>query len=223
MHSIITNDLDKYAPVRQRRVKSLHLPEWYTPEIGQSRETRDKLKHSNNWTEYKRFRNKTSKLNKTAKRKHFTDSIENSKDTKLIWKHLRTINDPASTKNRILPDELEVNNETISDLRQIAAKLNDYFSSIAHILNKTNTETRDPDLSKLNEFVNSRVPDTVTFKIPYIRNDQVLSNISALGPSKATSLDGLGPKSLKRAASIIAHLSLLLLIKAFQMERFPVR
>ena len=104
LHSIITNELDKYAPVGQRRVKSLHLPDWNTPEIGQSRETRDKLKHSNNWTEYKRFRNKTSKLIKTAKRKHFTDLIENSKDTKLIWKHLRTINDPASTKNRILPD-----------------------------------------------------------------------------------------------------------------------
>ena len=76
-------------------------------------------------------------------------------------------------------------------------------------------------MSKLNEFVNSRVPDNVTFKIPYIRNDQVLSYISALNPSKATGLDGLGPKILKRAASIIAPSITALINKSISTGTFP--
>ena len=76
-HSIIINQLDIHAPVKQRRVKSIRLPDWYTTEIGEARKARDKCKHLNDWHEYKRRRIKTSKLIRNAKRSHFTNSFEN--------------------------------------------------------------------------------------------------------------------------------------------------
>ena len=178
LYSIIINQLDRYAPIKQRRVKSRRLPDWYTPEIGEARKIRDKYKHSQNWSEYKRYRNKTSKLIKNAKRNHFSDSIENFKDTKTIWKHLRTINTSAASTNNTLPSELKFANETLTDSKEIATKLNEYFASVAKVLNSTNTETSEPDLSKLQDFVNGKVPNNVSFKLPYITCDQVASYIS---------------------------------------------
>ena len=57
LHAIIINLLDKYAPIKTRRVKSSRLPAWYSPEIGQARMARDKCKRQKQWTEYKRYRN----------------------------------------------------------------------------------------------------------------------------------------------------------------------
>ena len=200
LHTIVIKQLDKHAPVKQRRVKSRRLPDWYTTEIGEARKARDKFKFQRNWPEYKRLRNKTSKLIKNAKRKHFTDSIENFKDTRTIWKHLRTVNAPSSSTSNNLPSELIFENESVTDSKEIATKLNNYFASVAKILNNHNAETSDPDLSKLQDFVNSKVPNNISFKLPYITNEQVESYISALDTSKATGLDGLGPKIIKSAA-----------------------
>ena len=44
LHSIVIKQLDKHAPVKQRRVKSRRLPDWYTTEIGEARIARDKFK-----------------------------------------------------------------------------------------------------------------------------------------------------------------------------------
>ena len=93
----------------------------------------------------------------------------------MIWKHLRTVNASSGSTNKTLPDELIFDNESVSDSKTIAIKLNEYFASIAKILNNANTETSGPDLSKLGNFVNNKVPDNVNFKIPHITNDQVLS------------------------------------------------
>lgn len=87
LHSVAIKCLDKHAPIKAKRVKSIQLPEWYTSEIGQARIARDKYKRLKQWTEYKCFRNKTRNLIKSAKRKHFTTSVENLKDTKTLWRH----------------------------------------------------------------------------------------------------------------------------------------
>ena len=221
LYSIIINQLDRYAPIKQRRVKSRRLPDWYTPEIGEARKIRDKYKHSKNWSEYKRYRNKTSKLIKNAKRNHFSDSIENFKDTKTIWKHLRTINTSAASTNSTLPSELKFANESLTDSKEIATKLNEYFASVAKVLNSTNTETSEPDLSKLQDFVNGKVPDNVSFKLPYITCDQVASYISALDPSKATGLDGLGPKIIKLASNLLSPIVAAHINKSINSGTFP--
>ena len=114
-HSMFIQCLDKHAPIKIKRVKFSRLPAWYVPEIGEARKLRDKYKHLKNWPEYKKYRNKTRNLIRDAKHKHFTDSIETSKSTCSIWKHLSAINKGLKSLAKILPNELLINNERISD------------------------------------------------------------------------------------------------------------
>ena len=158
---------------------------------------------------------------KKAKRDHFTDSVVNLKDTRAIWKHLRTVNASVASSNNTLPNELNFANETVRNSKEIAKRLNEYFASVAKVLNSTNTESCQPDLSKLQDFVNNRVPDNVSFKLPYITTEQVASYISALDPSKATGLDGLGPKIIKMSSCILSPIIAALINKSINTGTFP--
>ncbi|MEW8544984.1 MAG: reverse transcriptase family protein [Candidatus Thiodiazotropha sp.] len=221
-HSIIIRNLDNHAPYKVKRVKSSRLPDWYTPEIGQARKNRDKYKRLKHWDEYKRFRNKTIKLIRNAKRKHFTDSIENTKDARTIWKHLRSVNNgSAAGTNKNLPDELIIDDERFTDSQAIATKFNEYFSSIAKILKNNCSDPLDLDLTKLNSFINNNVPNNIYFNIPYITTEQVSSYICALDPTKATGLDGVGPKIIKMAVSSLSPIIAALINKSIHSGVFP--
>ena len=99
-NSITITQLGRHAPTKHRRVKSVRLHAWKTSEIGQARETSDKFKLSNNWSQYKRFKNKTSKLIGDVKRKQCTHSVGSLKDTRMLWNHLRTITDFSASYNK---------------------------------------------------------------------------------------------------------------------------
>ena len=205
-YSIIMNILDKHARIKTKRVKTKRLPDWFTPEITHIQKLRDNAKRHKMWSDYRRYRNKIKYLICKAKRKHFSDSVENSKDSKFIWKQLRSVNKKAQASVNKLPSELKINDETITDSEAIATKLNVYFSSIAQILNEHNDEIEPLESDKLRNYVNSRIPENVSFKIPLITSDQVLSCINKLDATKATGIDGLGPKIIKLAAYIYRHL-----------------
>ena len=61
-----------------------------------------------------------------------------------------------------------------------------------------------PDLNKLKTYVESKVPSHVNFTVPYIRLEEVNAFLHALDPTKATGIDGLGPRILKMAANILS-------------------
>ena len=221
LHAVVINCLDNHAPIKTRRVKSSYLPAWYTPEIGKARLSRDKSKRLKQWEEYKHYRNKTRSLIRKAKRQHFTNSVENLKDTSNIWRHLRQVNKGSTCSGKTLPDELIIDGEHYTDSNSIAVKFNEFFTSIAQLLDDTDTDSNDLDVSKLQAFVNSNVPDKVSFSIPFITSDQVLSYIRILDPSKATGLDGLGPRIIKLAANSISPFIATLINKSIISGTFP--
>ena len=177
LHAIIIKLLDKHAPIKTRRVKSNRLPAWYTPEIGLTRIARDKCKRFKHWVEYKRLRNKTRILIRNAKRQHFSSSVENSKDTSVIWRHLRIMNKGSLSSGKMVPDKLTINGETFTDPKILAIEFNEFFTSIAGILNDTSTWASELNVDEFKAFVNNKVPDEVRFSIPLITTDQVLSYI----------------------------------------------
>ena len=127
-----------------------------------------------------------------------------------------------------LPDELkcyllyrETGNVLVSDSNEIASKLNEYFSSIARILDNASTSSTEPDLTKLEDFVNNKVPDATYFNIPYITTEQVLSVINDLDASKAIGLDGIGPKIIKLAAHSLSPVITDLINKSIDSGSFP--
>ena len=91
-HSIVMKHLDNHAPMKSKRVKSKRLPDWFTPEILCMQKQRDNLKRLKQWSDYKRYHNKTKQLIHQAKRNYFSESVSKSKDSKTIWGHLRAVN-----------------------------------------------------------------------------------------------------------------------------------
>lgn len=220
-HNIIMKWLNHHAPMKNKRVKSKRLPDWFTPEIIHMQKQRDNARKVNQWTEYKRYRNKIRQLIRLAKRKYFSDSINNSKDSKAIWNHLRTVNNKKQTSFNNLPSELTINGEKITDSEDVATKLNEYFSSIAEILNDHIEEISTFENDKLINFVNYNVPENTYFMIPSITCEQVLAFINKLDSTKATGIDGLGPRIIKMAASILSPSIAMLINKSILTGCFP--
>ena len=108
--------------------------------LDKCKKLRDNCKRKKQWTEYKKYGNKTRQLIRASKHKHFSESISKSKDTKHIWAHLRTLNGDSKASNNRLPEGLIIDNECITNSAEIAQKLNTYFSSIANILNQMITK-----------------------------------------------------------------------------------
>ena len=221
--SLILKHLNKHAPTRSKRVKNKRLPDWFTPQIIETQRLRDKCKHLKQWAEYRMHRNKTRQLIRAAKRKYFSEAIYNSKDTKQIWAHLRTVNGDSKASNKKLPDELVFDNERITESESIAQKLNAYFTSIADILNDNDIDVPNLDTEIISNFVDNKVPNDVFFNIPYISTEQVHSYINKLECSKATGLDGIGPRIIKTAASAISSSIAMLINKSIETGTFPAQ
>ena len=217
-YPIIMNQLDNHAPMR---VKSKRLPDWFTPKIIHMQKLRDNSKRLKQWSDYKRYRNKTKYLIRQAKRKYFSDSVTNSKDSKIIWNHLRAVNTKTQASLNKLPSELKINDETITDSEVIATELNAYFCSIAQILNEHNDEVSTFESDKLSNCVNSKVPENIYFHIPLITSEQVLSFINKLDSSKATGIDGLGPRVIQIAADVLSPSIAMLINKSLLTGTFP--
>ena len=125
--SILLKNLDCHAPIKIKRVKIKHLPDWYNDEIGHARNLRDNYKRRKIWSEYKKYRNKVKQLIKVAKRKCFSDSVRKSKDTRAIWQHFRKVNNIDNCSKFSVPDEMIINNERSTSSKDIASKFNECF------------------------------------------------------------------------------------------------
>ena len=219
--SLINKHLNIHAPIKTKQVKSKRLPEWFTAEITDLQSNRDTCKHLKMWTDYRRLRNKTKQLIRHAKRKYFSEKVDNAKDTKTIWKHLRGVNTGALSMNN-LPSELNIMGEIINDSEKIATKLNNYFSSVAEQF-QNNTEITYLNKDKIKQFVDPKVPGDVNFQISFITVEQVCSFINKLDSSKATGLDGLGPRILKLAGNCLAPSIADLINKSIVTGQFPTK
>ena len=217
----IQHQLDHHAPVKSRRVKHKRLPEWSNQEILTTRKLRDISKRHGNWPDYKKYRNKTKTLIRQAKKHHFSEAVTNLKDTKSIWKHLRTANKKTSACDNALPDELEINGQQYTNSQDIAFKLNDYFASISEYINTNDVITSAPDLTKLETYISSKIPLDTFFRIPKITVNQVSEFINGLNPAKATGLDGIGPRILKLASTVLSPSITALINKSIETATFP--
>jgi hypothetical protein len=121
--------------------------------------------------------------------------------------HIQHINDlRGNSSNRYIINSLEINGRTIYDISDIANFLNEYFTNIKDVYNikSSRITPNNGSLDKLEEFVNTRVPNFVRFTIPFIKENDVLNFLRKLDITKATGLDGLSPKLLRLSANVIS-------------------
>lgn len=86
---------DKHAPLKKVKVKHLPAP-WLSDGIKQQMSKRDKAKRryrrdptEENWSSYKKLRNRCSRLCRDAKRRHIHNSIKNF-NTAQVWQFLKS-------------------------------------------------------------------------------------------------------------------------------------
>ena len=157
-----------------------------------------------NWAKYRKYGNLTKSLIRKAKRSHFTASVTDNKDTKLLWQQMKSVQNSTHKSSKLLPDQLNIDGSVITDSHEISCKLNEFFTNISLQLNSTQKTAQMGDQSKLINYGNNKVPTDTFFKIPLITTSQVAEFIRKLDPGKSTGLDGVGPRILKMACDIIS-------------------
>lgn len=196
--------LNRHAPVKTKRVKHETQPDWFTDDIRNAMKNRD-IKHKlKDWSQFKYWRNKSTKLIQTAKREFFSKAISENKDNSFLWKHIKQIQ--GGVKDSGLPDELEVDNETSHSPIDIINKLNSYFANISDRLKASspNNSQRKNDFQKLKNYIDNLIPENTNFKIPFMQENELITTIKKLDSTKATGLDGISAKILKLSVDIIA-------------------
>jgi hypothetical protein len=190
-------------PTVHKRVKKTHQPKWFTTEIKNTILNRDKLKNSGNYFQYKFWRNKVVSMIRKAKRNYYIQALEtNTKNPRVLWKYMK---DVCPDKDYTVPNVLKVDNQEITDTKQIASTFNSHFSSLAErYIPNQKTQLDSKTKFKICNFVNEKMNNQpMTFCIKPISSDFILKQIKSMNNSKATGLDGIGVHIIKIAAPAI--------------------
>ena len=114
-----------YAPVIEKRVRSLVRAPWINTKILHAQRTRDTLKQQKFFQEYKIWQNKCVNMVRRAKQKHYETAIKGAKgNTVKLCKH---INSFKQSKPVTLPKILSINNEIITEQDRILEELKKFL------------------------------------------------------------------------------------------------
>ena len=192
----------KYAPMKSKRVKHETQQEWINDEIKMAIKNRDAYHKRKDWKQYKFWCNKNTALIRTSNKNFFTRSVSGNKDTSFLWKHVRNIS--GTNNDRQIPKEINAEYERIYEGDEVIKKLDLFFSKISEkLVSKLPQQDLPFYFDKLTSYLNAKVPDNIKFTIPLMKNTDLISIIGSLDATKATGLDGITPKILKKSADIV--------------------
>ena len=132
-----------------------------------------------NVVNYKYWRNKVTELMKNAKEQYYKTTIEENKNSKDIWKHIKELG-PKS--DHATPNMLNVNGQIANENIDIAYIFNDYFINLSTVLSSNNnmntgyTET----IAALREFTQAKLEPKTEFRIRQIDESEVFTMLNRL-------------------------------------------
>lgn len=199
--NLFTSVLDKHAPKKKRRVKRQKQPNWMNPEISSAMKTRDYQKNKDT-TQYKVLRNQVKSKIHNSKTDYYAKTINNNhSNPKQLWQNLHDITNKSTKQHASYINDQ--NGKLILDPEEMANNFNNFFTSIHEQLTQNNGRPA-PDLSKLETFVNNKLPSDTSFKIPHVTSSFILNQLQNLKVSKATGIDELSARYLKLSAAVIS-------------------
>ena len=84
--------------------------------------------------------------------KYSTVSVEKQKYSKALWNHFCAVNNGSKSSENGIPDEIEIKGESFNDSQMVAAKFNEYYTSVSTILNNENSSNDyDVNITNLNQ------------------------------------------------------------------------
>ena len=116
--TLFTDTLDIHAPLKQKRVKYIHQPDWFNKEIEDAIKSRNCAKKMQNSDDYKYWRQKVNFFLYKIKKKK-------KNNPKLLWKHLKSLsNKTENHQTNYINDE---QGDPITDSLLTAKTFNDFF------------------------------------------------------------------------------------------------
>ena len=193
-------------PKKRKKVKITETKKpWIKDELLELRNEKEAAFRKNllepspeNEKEYKELRNKFTQRERTAQRKYNENRLNNAKNSKEKWSILNGISRRKS-KNKDEIRELEVENETITDPKEIASCFNNYFTNIGPNL----AQNIEATPISPNDYLKDRVENTFEFShISEIATEKLIN--SAFSKSKAPGLDEINGSILKENSDILS-------------------
>ncbi len=221
----VTKVIDKHAPETTKTLsgKNIKREPWFTKGLLKSSQTVIKLykkqlhkpKEHKTHTSYIKYRNLYSKIKKVAKQAYYTECLKLSNgDIRKTWKTLNTLLGKTNDKTGIV-DSFIINEQTVSDPKQIGDAFCDYFTNIGPKLAKNippSNRTKNPPQGKHVEasiFLSPTDPNEVYYII------------SSLKSKASTGYDGISTKLIKDIKSEIAYPLSILINKSLQEGTVP--
>ncbi|MES9905540.1 MAG: reverse transcriptase family protein, partial [Sedimenticola sp.] len=213
--------LNKHAPQRTKRVKRLHQPDWYNPDILQASRMRDHFHKLKDTINYRIWRNKTKELIESAKKTYYTKHInDNKSNPKDLWSNLNNLSGKTKTnQTQFISDE---HGNLITDPFKTANAFNDFFVSVFQSFD-SDASSENPYSEILEKHIQEKLSPDIEFQIPQITSSFIHKQIQQLKASKSTGLDDISAKYLKIVPDIISPILAKIFNLSLRVGIFPSR
>ena len=220
--NLLSLTIEKHAPLRLIRVSEKCSP-WINKELKTLMRTRDRLKKAAVKSKspalmrsYRIVRNATNTLNTQLKKKHYNDKIIECKgDIKGSWKVIHEIINKKSKSTNI--DYIKDCDQEITNNREIANIMNDYFCTVGIGLAKDIEETENSLLSGKYQIKSS----TANFRFRPIMVQDIREAIAKLTTSKSFGTDTISSYFLKMALPFLENSIAMLFNTSLETGIFP--
>ena len=200
---------NKHAPFVKKRVKHEIKPPWITKDIEIEMKKRDNLKRTGTSEQFKKQRNIVNNLKRKSKRIYFQNMLTSTKDSRLIWKAINTLNNKHVLKSQQLITGVS------------AEDLNDHFANIADKV-ILNDRIQENDLKFLKDYIDGKQIQPYTHLKPMTVMD-VSKYLSQMKQTGTRDLDGLDSKILKLASPVITNTLTYLYNLCIDKNCFPLK
>ena len=204
--------VNKHIPLKKKRVKHTNIPNWLTSEIQCAMRVRDRLKKNKQFDEYKRERNKVTKLVIKAKKAYFEKLVSNENNISQVWKALNVLSN-KSQRNKSHSHNFSsenLNTHFISAIQEL--KNSSHFPSTLG-----NTQPQ----GKLTEFCRTRLRASDSFSIPLLSTHEVGRLMMDLSNKKTLDVNHLNAKIIKLSLPYICESLTYLYNRCIQENVFP--
>ena len=216
---------NKHAPIKRlsRKEKKLKDKPWIYKRILQMMRIRDRIlqklrkqQNPDNFTFYKKFRNRVSNELKESKAQYFHNYFStNRQNMKKLWSGIKTIISHKSYTSSSINKLKDKDGNVTSDPNKLSNIFNDFYAHIADSITKSIPMTPKAPLDYLsNRTGNSLFLTPVTLM-------EVNDLISILNPSKSVGPNSIPIKLLKIIGSSVSQFLALLVNQSFQSGIFP--
>ena len=218
---VFLKELNKHAPLKKKVLRHNNNA-FMTKELRKEIMWRSKLKNKFNkernhinWCNYKRQRNCCLSILRKSKKEYFNSlNMKQVSDNKLFWKSVKPFfNDKGSNSSKIT---LVEENNIISDEKEIANIMNNYFINVTKTLNLK--KQLGLVRSGVNEFENhisikmihEKYPEILpeSFKFQFLSNNEVKKEIENLDTKKSSRYGSIPATILKQCVNAyLPHLT----------------